>query len=300
MTPSALLNVGAMYEKDGMGHSNTSPRVALNYHLTPQHTLRASTSVAYRNPAIMEGKGLGTTLTILPLVYQSAGGLRPEKTLSKEIGYLGEFNAIGLTLDARAYIDQVSDIIFYDPTTLVSGGRPYSFRNLMSETYRGLEGTVKYRWSERSGLTFNYAHQQASCVLTGTLTQAAFLPIVQNNYVTVCTVSVPSDSGSILVTQQVMHGILVSAGYYHQEKMQVIDAQQLQLPMRRVDLRIAKSFGKPGTIGEGELELVLQNLFQDNYSEYTPVPQTNYPAVPGSQYPILFNRRAYLAVTFNF
>lgn len=300
MTPSALLNVGAMYEKDGMGHSNTSPRVALSYHLTPQHSLRASASVAYRTPAIMEEKGLGSTLTVLPLVYKSAGGLRPEKALSKEIGYLGEFNAIGVTLDARAYIDQISDIIFVDPTTLVSGGRPYSFRNLISATYRGLESTVKYRWGARSGLTFNYAHQQAGCVLTGTLTQPAFLPILQNNYVGVCPVSVPSDSGSILIVQQVTYDVQISAGYYHQEKTQAIDAQQLQPLMRRVDLRVAKSFGKSGEIGGGELELVLQNMFQDNYREYTSVPQTNYPAVPGSKYPILFNRRAYLAVTFNF
>ncbi|OGT00344.1 MAG: hypothetical protein A3F73_12310 [Gallionellales bacterium RIFCSPLOWO2_12_FULL_59_22] len=292
MTPSALLNVGAMYEKDGMGHNNTSPRVALNYHLTPQHTLRASTSVAYRNPALMEEKSLGSGITILPLVYRSAGGLRPEKTLSKEIGYLGEFNAIGLTLDARAYIDQVSDIIFVDPTSLVSGGRPYSFRNLMSQTYRGLEGTVKYRWSERSGLTFNYAHQQASCALTGTLTQPAFLSIVQNSYVGVCPVSVPSDSGSVLITQRAMRDIQLSAGYYHQEKMQVVDAQQLQPLMRRVDLRIAKSFGKSGEIGGGEVELVLQNVFQDNYREYTSVPQTNNA--------LLFNRRAYIAVTLDF
>ena len=292
MTPSALLNVGAMYEKDGMGHNNTSPRVALNYHLTPQHTLRASTSVAYRNPALMEEKSLGSGITILPLVYRSAGGLRPEKTLSKEIGYLGEFNAIGLTLDARAYIDQGSDIIFVDPTSLVSGGRPYSFRNLMSQTYRGLEGTVKYRWSERSGLTFNYAHQQASCALTGTLTQPAFLSIVQNSYVGVCPVSVPSDSGSVLITQRAMRDIQLSAGYYHQEKMQVVDAQQLQPLMRRVDLRIAKSFGKSGEIGGGEVELVLQNVFQDNYREYTSVPQTNNA--------LLFNRRAYIAVTLDF
>lgn len=301
MTPSTVLNVGAMYEKDGMGHNNTSPRVALNYHLTPQHTLRASASVAYRNPAIMEEKGLGTTLTILPLIYRSAGGLRPEKALSKEIGYLGEFSTIGVTLDARAYIDQISDIIFVDPTTLVSGGRPYSFRNLMSATYRGIEGTAKYSWGERSGLTFSYAHQRASCTLTGTLTQPAFLPIVQNNYVDLCPMSVPSDSGSILITQQLMQDIQVSAGYYHQEKMQVLDAQQLQPLMRRVDLRVAKSFGKSGKIGGGELELVLQNMFQDNYREYTSVPSTNYPANPAAlRYPILFERRAYLAVTFNF
>jgi len=31
---SALLNVGAMVEDDGLGHTNTSPRLALNFHVT--------------------------------------------------------------------------------------------------------------------------------------------------------------------------------------------------------------------------------------------------------------------------
>jgi len=41
-------------EDDGMGHTNTSPRLAFNYHVTPQHTLRAGASVAYRTPSIFE------------------------------------------------------------------------------------------------------------------------------------------------------------------------------------------------------------------------------------------------------
>lgn len=49
----ALLNAGAMWEDNGMGHRGLSPRLSLNYHITPTHTLRASTSVAYRNPATL-------------------------------------------------------------------------------------------------------------------------------------------------------------------------------------------------------------------------------------------------------
>ena len=101
------------------------------------------------------------------------------------------------------YVDQISDIIFLDPTTLVNGGRPYSFHNLMSATYKGLEATVKYRWSKQSGLTFNFTHQQASCAITGTMIQPAFVPILQRDIASVCPVSVPSDSGSILITQRV-------------------------------------------------------------------------------------------------
>lgn len=291
MTQSALLNVGAMLENDGMGHRNTSPRVSLNYHLTPEHTLRAGASVAYRNPAIMEEKGL-SPVTPPPQWFMSMGGVRPEKMLSKEIGYLGEFSETGLTVDVRAYSDRVSDIIFIDPLTLVNGGRPYSFRNLLSASYRGMEGTVKYRWRERSNLIFNYARQHASCSVTGTLTQPLFLNLLQTSYADVCTLTVPLNSGSILLDQQIMHDVRFSAGYYYQEQMQVLDAQQTQPVQRRLDLRMAKTFGLPKKPGGGELALVLQNIFRDDYTEYSAVPQTNNV--------ITFNKRAYLTATFNF
>lgn len=294
LTQSALLNVGAMWENNGMGHHNTSPRVSLNYHLTPAHTLRAGASVAYRNPATLEENGR-SPVTPPPQWFLSAGGLKPEKMLSKEIGYFGEFSAVGLSVDARIYSDRVNDIIFVDPLIspfLGTGGRPYSFRNLLSANYRGVEGTVKYRWRERSNLTVNYARQHASCSVTGTMTQPIFLSVLQTNYVNVCTSMVPLNSGSILLDQQIMHDVRFSAGYYYQEQMQVLDAQQMQTAQRRLDLRIAKAFGQPGEAGEGELALVLQNLLQDNHTEYSAVPQTNNV--------VMFNKRAYVTATFNF
>lgn len=291
LTQSALLNVGAMLEDSGMGHRNTSPRISLNYHLTPQHTLRAGASVAYRNPAILEEKGR-SIVTPPPQWFLSAGGLRPEKMLSREIGYLGEFSATGVTVDARIYSDQVSDIIFIDPRTLVFGGRPYSFRNLLSANYRGVEGTLKYRWNVRSSLVFNYARQHASCSVTGTLTQPVFLPILQTGYADVYSSTVPLNSGSILLDQQMMHDLRFSAGYYYQEQVQVLDAQQTQPVQRRLDLRIAKTFGQPGKNGGGGLALVLQNILQDDHTEYSAVPQTNSV--------VMFNKRAYITATFNF
>ena len=52
--PKLILNTGAMYEGDGMGHKNLSPRIALNFHALPQHTFRLGISVAYRTPSLME------------------------------------------------------------------------------------------------------------------------------------------------------------------------------------------------------------------------------------------------------
>ena len=280
MSPAALLNVGAMLEDDGMGHTNTSPRLALNYHLTPQHTLRASSSVAYRTPATLEEKAN------IPNAYVSKGGVKPEKSVAKEIGYLGEFNAMGVTLDLRAYDDQVSDIIYIDPALTFL---PFSFSNMYSANYHGYESTLKYRWSESSNVIVNFARQFMRCEATGTPTNPAMLPILQG-LMDECPLAVPDYSGSILLIQQLAHDLQFSAGYYHQGSIKMINATP-QSMMNRVDLRLAQAFGRPDKIGNGDIALVVQNAFQDNYTKYSIVDETNN---------IQFSRRAYVAASFNF
>lgn len=285
MSPAAVLNMGAMFEKDGMGHANTSPRATLNYHLTPQHTVRVGTSVAYRSPAMVEEKGN------TPGEFLALGGLRPEKIHSKEIGYLGEFKPLGLTVDARAFYDKVSDIVFIDPLGAL---KPYSFRNLVGTTEKGFEGTFKYRWQDRNSLIFNYAHLSVDCTITGTFSQAAAMfitvPILQD-LVNTCANNGSWNSGSILLTQQVKHDIQFSAGYYHQVPLPIINTSEATT-MRRVDLRIAKSLGKSAMHSGGEIAFVVQNAFQSGYAEYSTAPQTNLIK--------LFSRRAYLTATLNF
>ena len=220
----------------------------------------------------------------LPGAYVSQGGLRPEKTVSKEIGYLGEFSATGVTLDARAYDDRVSDIIYIDPGLSYW---PFSFANLYSANYYGYESTLKYRWSERGNVTVNIARQFARCEVTGGATQPVLLPVFQG-YMDECPLAVPDYSGSILLTQMLAHDLQVSAGYYHQGAIKMIGAIP-QSMMNRVDFRIAQSFGKMGQDGSGELALVVQNVFQDDYTKYSVVPETNN---------MLFGRRAYISATF--
>lgn len=60
--------------------------------------------------------------------------------------------------------------------------------------------------------------------------------------------------------------------------------------MRRVDMRVAKSFAQREHIS-GDVALVIQNAFQDHYTGYGNVQQTSN---------LLFARRAYLAATLNF
>ena len=310
ITPSVLLNVGAMLEDDGMNNKKVSPRAALNYHVTPQHTLRTSVSVAYRNPALAEERSNRQFWLGGPWrEWLSSGGLRPERTLSREVGYLGKFDN-GLSIDVRAYNDQVSDIIWID-NNLAPGsiwltfGLPAAvdFRNMFMAQYTGLESSVKYSWGEaRSSLTFSFARQNVSCEGVGSpyLASNPAVPPALAPFVTAFvmdryagqirdyTKTVPVNSGSILYVGQMSKGVSFSAGYYQQGSVTVLSAMGPQPLNRRVDMRIAKQFGPAGEgkkIGGGEVALVVQNAFQDSnvgYSGY------------------IFDRRAYLTATVNF
>jgi iron complex outermembrane recepter protein len=306
-TESALVNAGGMYEDDGAGHKNTSPRISLNYHLVPQHTLRASVSTATRNPVMTE-----LYMTTAHWGYWSNGftppatDLRPEKILSKEIGYVGQFGA--LSVDSRVYYDKVKDIIMLD--AYVDGNpvnRTDSFKNLLDATFKGLDISVNYHWQDGK-VTVNYSHQQTSCAfssyptqyfnptpISGSLTFGQYLAqAYQTDYLNLCGQSVPENSGSLLLSQELSEKLQFSIGYYSRSKVRVNDVSSGYAPesaMRRVDMRIASLFGQKEKTGGGEIAVIVQNAFQDNYTAYGNVPQ---------RVNLLFRRRAYLTATFYF
>ena len=308
MTESALVNAGAMYEDDGAGHQNTSPRASFNYHLFPQHTLRASISSAMRNPVMAEmymntARGAYWKDAYAP----PAQDLRPEKILSKEIGYVGQFGVI--SVDGRIYYEKVKDIIMLDAYADVSNplNPKYSFKNLFDATFKGLDLSGNYHW-ESGRVTVNYSRQQTSCAFSSYPTQyfntmpisatdtlgSYLVQAYQTDYLNICSESVPLNSGSLLLSQNLSETLQFSAGYYLRSKVRIIDVSAsypAESQMRRVDLRIGKTYRQKTKSGGGEVAVVVQNAFQDNYTGYGNVPQ---------RINLLFKRRAYLTATLHF
>lgn len=296
-----LMNAGTMLEDDGMGHRNSSPRMSVNYHLTPEQTFRAGVSVAYRNPALAEEKGNKTYQFDAPYQeWKATGGLRPERALSREIGYIANFNN-GFSVDARAYNDQVSDMIWLDhnlgdPASIkLTNGFPIvlDFRNEFAAKYTGFEGSFKYIWGNRNIVTLDYAHQNVSCDHVGTLYLAS-TPLASSSwgwfseYLQTFPRTAPANTVGLSYSGRIGDAIEFSARYFQQSAMMVITGDNPQPLKRRVDMRIAKKF-KPGRKVEGgEVSLVVQNVFQQNKGE----------SVGYSGY--LFDRRAYVTATFNF
>lgn len=307
-TEATVLNMGTMLEDDGAGHSNNSPRISINYHLNSQHTLRTSYATATRNPVMAEmylrtaANRYWSRAYVPPL-----NALRPEKIKSSEIAYVGQFEH--WSLDGRLYHEQVADIIALDYYADLSDplNPKSSFKNLTDGTFEGLEISAAYRW-DKGRVNFSYARQWAGCRFSSYPTQYFnTLPIsasetlgqmlahaYQTDYLDLCDESVPMNSASLLLGQQLFETLNISAGYYYRDSVRVTDVYSdlpAESPMHRIDFRLAKVFGQKERPGGGEIAVILQNVFQDNYTGYGNVLQTAN---------LLFKRRAYLTASIIF
>jgi iron complex outermembrane receptor protein len=312
ISSATVLNIGGMFENNGMNSQDFSPRASLSYHFTPQQTVRVGISAATRSPAMFEAYVSANNTYFGGAYVPPIESLRPEHVTSREVAYLGEFRSLGMTVDARAYVDQVTDLIwwdkFVDPT---NSSYPDSYKNLLAAEYRGLETTVKYHWDEgQSFLSANLVVQSVSARLSGTPTQynnptvypnfddtqpfgEALRSFYQREYLNQFAQTVPAQSGSLLWSQRFANQWQVSAGYYYRSLVRVADVSTDVTPeyrMRRIDVRVAKRLNE-SMRNTAEVALVIQNLTQDQYTNYGTLVEKAAP---------FFTQRAWLTSTISF
>nr|WP_295787469.1 TonB-dependent receptor [Rhodoferax sp.] len=297
---AAVFNVGAMLEDDGMGNRSISPRASLNYHISPNHTLRLGVSTATRSP-VMSEVFIAADNTIWGGAYvPPVMSLTPERVVSREIGYVGELRDWGFSVEARLYAESVRNLIWWDKCAGLSPCAD-GFGNLLAAEYRGLEVTAKWRWDEgRSFLIANYARQSASASLDALPTRyfdpgigAPVRDFYTNEYLGQFNESAPTNSGSLLLSLGLPDSWRFSTGYYFRDKVRVLDVSSDVTPeysMHRFDCRLAKSLKFEQGRG-AELALVVQNVTRDDYTKYGTV--NRVAEVP-------FTRRAWLTAALHF
>jgi iron complex outermembrane receptor protein len=297
---AAVFNVGAMLEDDGMGNRSTSPRAALNFHLSPEHTLRLGISTATRSP-VMSETFIAADNTIWGGAYvPPVLALTPERVVSREVGYVGELRDWGLSVEARAYAESVRNLIWWDKCAALSPCAD-GFGNLLAAEYRGVEVTAKWRWDEgRSFLVANFARQRASASLDALPTRY-FDPGIgepvrafyDNEYLGQFQESAPTNSGSLLLSVALADSWRLSTGYYFRDRVRTMDVSTDVTPeysMHRLDCRIAKTIQfEQGR--SAELAVVVQNITKDDYTKYGTV--NRVAEVP-------FTRRAWLTAALHF
>ncbi len=171
--PSLTAVAGVRYDLHTRIKGTWSPRVALLYSVTPDHTFRLSGSVAYRPPTLFETNlDLRFVPTSPPLFAPfplfGSNTLGPEQIISYELGYQGWWLKHRLRTRLDLFFNHLSDLINFETAggtrTLVNGGQ--------ADIY-GTEGGVEFlatRWL--TGFA-NITYQRIGQTFTGVARRGA-------------------------------------------------------------------------------------------------------------------------------
>lgn len=180
---SLTLAAGLRYDLNTFINPTVSPRVALNYQATPEHTFRASLSVAYRPPTLFEShqdqQAITTVPTGLPPPFppifstttpiQGSPNLDPEQIISYEAGYQGWHFKHRVRVRADLFFNHISDLITSHNTP--SGSATFVNDQGHADIYGGEAGVefLATRWL--TGFA-NYSYQEFGQSFVGTVRRA--------------------------------------------------------------------------------------------------------------------------------
>lgn len=128
LTDKLAGNIAVLWEDQDTTGSSLSPRLALNYHLAKNHSLRAVYSGAVRTPDLLETSAdwnyyarnvreldgsthAGMTTGVYQCGIQPSPDLKSEKIYSQELGYYGNFQQLGLQVDLKLYRERLRDLV---------------------------------------------------------------------------------------------------------------------------------------------------------------------------------------------
>lgn len=243
-----VFNLGAMSENNSVTGTDITPRMAVNWHFMPEHTLRLSRSTATRTPTTYELR--------LAQPYLDAGilhrPLRPERIDSTEIGYLGSFP--GLKVDFRVFRDQLSELIAENGSSLANDNL-----NSGHAVVKGFETQLKWDMGKQTRVIYSLSHAKVRS---------------KNEDGMSYTNSVPTNSQSLLISHRFTPSWSASLVGYQVGETHLPGAdpgpddnrRYFVDTYRRWDGRVAYSF-RSGTTS-GELALIVQNLADAHYFEY--------------------------------
>ncbi|MDP2821842.1 MAG: TonB-dependent receptor [Sulfuritalea sp.] len=264
-----VVNTGGMWEKHSMAGSTFAPRLAVNYHVLPEHTLRAISTQSFRMPSIYMFRGLANlqvTSTLLGppfTVSQSAwsyaaatGRVRPESVIANEIGYLGELRRFGLKMDVRAFDERINHRHWVDSADMI---------NMPGPRIHGVEYQFDWRPFATTRIVFAEAQLREEAGRDG----------VAEHF------EAPHRTGSVTLYQKLPGGFDLSLITHYATPYQWAD--QVLDGMRQLDARLAYAFRVGAT--RGELAVTVQSL-GGNHMEYL---RTQ-----------LFGRRAFASLRLDF
>ena len=251
-----IINTGGMWEDHSMAGRTFAPRLAVNYHLLPEHTLRAVTTQSFRMPSIYMFRGLATlqanatppalaALLGFPKALPQAAGtgdVKPESVIANEIGYLGELRNLGLKLDVRAFSERMNRRHY---------SRSLDMINLPGPDIHGFEYQFDWKPFDATRIVFAEAQIREEAGRNDNNNAEHF--------------EAPHRTGSAALYQKLPGGFDLSLIAYYTTPYQWAGMAQVLDGARQLDARLAYAFRVGAT--RGELAVMVQSL-SGSHMEY--------------------------------
>lgn len=179
--PMWLINAGGFLGSHSRVGNYLSPRLMANFHVTPDHTVRAGVTEASRMPTLFElasdvryypknlaGPFAAYAFFNIPVrTYAASGNVGPEKLFSQEVGYFGNFRDWRLTLDVRGYIETLKSLISEGVRTIPGYVNPITqvplpvadFVNGPGAKIRGVEYQLRWKPMDETEIWLNQTFQ---------------------------------------------------------------------------------------------------------------------------------------------
>jgi iron complex outermembrane recepter protein len=268
LRPDTIVNIGSMYEWNGITGGDISPRLAVNYHVVPGQTLRAGVSRANRTPSFLESRANSDIVaTVVPFgtivgnEWQGNDALEPERITSYEIGWHGESASRRGSADLKIFREKIRNAIAASGNDVQWVGNEtlpiITFTNDGEADTRGAEAEI--RWQP---IPTTEVHLAAAYARQSGYMRTQTTPVIEYTDVQTRT---PIHTYSAMVMQQLPAGFEASAAYFRTSEM--VWTSDDVTRTRTLDARLAYNL-REGRV-RGKLAIVAQNLLKDYY-DYEP------------------------------
>jgi len=285
------LSLDVLSEKHESYGTETSPRIATNWLASDTRSFRASASRSYRVFSLLSrymNHELVPTPPVVgvpnyPLVVSDLyDDFTPEQVTAYEIGYMEQWNELGLLLDLRLFHEELDNTGAAPKTP---GPFLWTDEGGGWDT-QGFEVQLDYRPTRDTRLLGAYSWAR----LNGKFASRADANGNITKYTPLDDDSVPRHTLSLLLSHRFKPQWSGSVALYHMSEVDWRGAGSFVDEYTRFDLKLVRDFGFGGNAGQ--LALIVQNLTDDEYNEF------RTPADSGTGN--VFDRRAYLQLSLQF
>jgi len=291
---AVAINAGLMSEHFSDFGDYLSPRLATNWHFAPNQTLRISAARAYRVPTVLEERGEVKVDVLVTPTYPDLIELLgtadndAEQIDSIELGYIVDLPSINGVVDVRLFHNEIENLLS-EVTDQTLPGSPLRYIEAGSFRTKGVELQANLRptrdWLVH--LAYSYARTYGTYERRIARETGGFAPNPRE-----ADDAVPRHTLTLLASKDLGDGWRLSGTGYHVSAMEWLGEGDNVKRQTRLDAKLAKRFRH--STGDVELALNVQNLFNDDYYEFTP----SFPdvGVNGN----LGERRVYAEIRMNF